>query len=779
MRWSLETFGSGMRATSMVEREREKSCARSLEVIMATGTEETVNQALRTKEAVKARYGSYAEVGGGREEAEACCGQDEPVEATCGFAVGEGMYGDAEMSVVPDGALGLSRGCGNPTGFADLQSGEVVVDFGCGAGMDVILAAQQVGPTGRVFGIDFADQMIERGEENAAKAGVAESVEFRVEDVTKTQLSDHSADVVISNCVINLCPDKPAAYREAFRVLRPGGRVAISDVVFIKPIPPELEQRFRSMSAGVLAWAMPEADYMDMVHQTGFTDVHVVACHPLGAGEVDAMAHCPGKEFSPAVDPADLETVQGNLASVKFTASKPQATEDDLTGEPQAIHDQTVDIAVMEGVQEILDSSRQVEELLASAQRAARTEAKNLLVSMQAPEEKLAEATLRAEDLRALLAKAQQPFDAANMWASQILQHSQAPEVKAPTETQQIREFEEVQTAAAQPGVIVERDVKEVVKGRYGAAAEQGGGEDAVCCPGETPASPSFAAEHGLYSQEELSLVPETAFSLSRGCGNPTGFADLQPGEVVVDFGCGAGIDVVLAAHKVGPTGKVVGADFTPQMIERAKQAVAEANVSDTTEFVVTDLERVELPDSVADVVISNCVINLCPDKAAVYREAFRILKPGGRLAISDIVYAGEIAPEVHQRFQSTWAGCVGGAIQEDHYFQIVQDAGFTTVEEVARHALPSKELEEMASCPGPNFTPAPAKDDIASAEGKVVSIKYTALKPQPPGTEENLYSCEMCGAEVKIVKKTVEDPNCPTLLCCGKPMKAKETPAL
>lgn len=285
-------------------------------------------------------------------------------------------------------------------------------------------------------------------------------------------------------------------------------------------------------------------------------------------------------------------------------------------------------------------------------------------------------------------------------------------------------------TAKAAAGVTPQEDVKEVVKGRYGACAERGGGEGAVCCPGETPASPSFAAEHGLYSQEELSLVPKTAFTLSRGCGNPTGFADLQLGETVVDFGCGAGIDVVLAAHKVGPGGKVIGVDFTPHMIERAKQTVAEANVTETAEFVVTDLERVEVPDGVADVVISNCVINLCPDKAAVYREAFRILKPGGRLAISDIVYAGEIDPEVRERFQSTWAGCVGGAIEEDRYFQIVRDAGFTEVGVVARHSLPPKELAEMACCPGPEFTPVPAKEDIASVEGKVVSIKFRAIKP-------------------------------------------------
>lgn len=273
-------------------------------------------------------------------------------------------------------------------------------------------------------------------------------------------------------------------------------------------------------------------------------------------------------------------------------------------------------------------------------------------------------------------------------------------------------------------------DVKNIVKGRYDAAAERGGGGAAVCCPGEAPASLSFAAEHGLYSRDELSLIPESAFNLSRGCGNPTGFAELQPGEVVVDFGCGAGIDVILAAHKVGPDGRAVGVDFAPHMIERAKAAVAEANLTETTEFVVADLERVELPDTLADVVISNCVINLCPDKEGVYREAFRVLKPGGRLAISDIVYTGTIDSEVHERFQSTWAGCLGGAIEEDRYFRIIRDAGFTDVEVVARHSLCAKELEEMACCPGLEFTPAPAQEDIASVEGQVVSTKFRARKP-------------------------------------------------
>lgn len=273
-------------------------------------------------------------------------------------------------------------------------------------------------------------------------------------------------------------------------------------------------------------------------------------------------------------------------------------------------------------------------------------------------------------------------------------------------------------------------EIKQTVKERYGKSVEMGGGKESCCCPSEAPARSSFATKHGLYGQEELSLVPEIALNLSKGCGNPTGFADLQSGEVVVDFGCGGGIDVILAANKVGEKGRVIGIDFTPQMIESAKQAVAEAGLTDRVELRVADMERLEFPDDFADVVMSNCVINLCPDKEAVYHEAFRILKPGGRLAISDINYTEKIDIQVQERFQSTWAGCVGGAIDDDNYFAIVKKAGFREIEIVARHTLTPKELEAMARCPGPEFTPAPAKEDIATVQGKVTSIKFIAIKP-------------------------------------------------
>lgn len=221
------------------------------------------------------------------------------------------------------------------------------------------------------------------------------------------------------------------------------------------------------------------------------------------------------------------------------------------------------------------------------------------------------------------------------------------------------------------------------------------------------------------------------ARDLSRGCGNPTGFAELAPGETVVDFGCGGGIDVILAARKVGAQGRVVGIDLSPPMIARAGQAVAAAGLAGPgVELHVADLTRSGLPAGSADVVTSNCVINLCPDKQEVYAEAFRILRPGGRLAISDVVLTAVIGTEVRARLQETWSGCLGGAIAEDAYWRTVERAGFGEIRVVSRHTLTPTELEAMASCPGEAFTPPPRAEDRVLVEGKVASVKFSAVKP-------------------------------------------------
>jgi ubiquinone/menaquinone biosynthesis C-methylase UbiE len=200
-----------------------------------------------------------------------------------------------------------------------------------------------------------------------------------------------------------------------------------------------------------------------------------------------------------------------------------------------------------------------------------------------------------------------------------------------------------------------------------------------------------------------------------------------------VDFGCGGGIDVVLAAHKVGENGKVVGIDFAPEMIERAKQAVIESGFQERDiELRVADMGKSQLPKDFANVIISNCVINLCPDKDAVYEEAFRILRSGGRLAISDIVLTKEIGSQLREGFQASWAGCLGGAILEESYWHTVRKAGFTEFQIVSRHTLTPMELKAMACCPGEEFTLPPNNEDLEIVQGKVDSVKFLAIKPPP-----------------------------------------------
>jgi len=200
-----------------------------------------------------------------------------------------------------------------------------------------------------------------------------------------------------------------------------------------------------------------------------------------------------------------------------------------------------------------------------------------------------------------------------------------------------------------------------------------------------------------------------------------------------VDFGCGGGIDVILAAYKVGEDGKVVGIDFAPQMIEQANKAVIESGLKDRDIVLrVADMGKSKLPNDFADVVISNCVINLCPDKAAVYEEAFRILRSSGRLAISDIVLIKDIDFQLRERFQATWAGCLGGAILERGYVHTLKKSGFAEFQIVSRHTLTPIELKAMACCPGEEFTPPPNKEDLEIVQGKVDSVKFTAIKPPP-----------------------------------------------
>ncbi len=187
------------------------------------------------------------------------------------------------------------------------------------------------------------------------------------------------------------------------------------------------------------------------------------------------------------------------------------------------------------------------------------------------------------------------------------------------------------------------------------------------------------------YSASELGDLPQEAVSMAAGCGNPTALSELRPGEVVLDLGSGGGLDALLAAQRVGPQGRVIGVDMTPEMIERAQESARKANAANV-EFRFGEIEDLPLEDASVDVIISNCVINLSPDKEAVFREAFRVLKPGGRMIVSDIVTQDEL-PKFVRESLAAWAGCVGGALEQEEYLQKIRTAGFVDVEVLQKSA--------------------------------------------------------------------------------------------
>jgi len=224
--------------------------------------------------------------------------------------------------------------------------------------------------------------------------------------------------------------------------------------------------------------------------------------------------------------------------------------------------------------------------------------------------------------------------------------------------------------------------IKKHVKKHYAELAK-----GTSCCDVPTCCYPSsrtsFAKMIG-YSDEELEGLPDSVISTVAGCGNPTALADLREGEVVLDLGSGGGIDAFLAAKKVGPKGKVIGVDMTEEMVQLAKEN-AEKMRAENVEFRLGEIENLPLEDEMVDVIISNCVINLSPNKDKVFREAFRVLKPGGRLLISDIVTQGELPNEIRENLEM-WAACVAGALDEKVYLQKIMDAGFEKVEVIAKN---------------------------------------------------------------------------------------------
>jgi SAM-dependent methyltransferase len=219
------------------------------------------------KEMVRARYGGIA-----TGASSSCCAPSDPAEQDVGGKAREMGYSTEELSAVPDGA-NLGLGCGNPQAIAAMQPGEVVLDLGSGAGFDCLLASRQVGPSGHVIGVDMTHEMLKKARENATKVG-AGNVEFRLGELENLPVADNTADVIISNCVINLVPDKPRVFREAFRALKPGGRLAISDVVNMKPLTSELASD-HALICGCVAGAAPALEIEAWLQAAGFRDVRV------------------------------------------------------------------------------------------------------------------------------------------------------------------------------------------------------------------------------------------------------------------------------------------------------------------------------------------------------------------------------------------------------------------------------------------------------------------------------------------------------------------------
>ncbi len=229
------------------------------------------------------------------------------------------------------------------------------------------------------------------------------------------------------------------------------------------------------------------------------------------------------------------------------------------------------------------------------------------------------------------------------------------------------------------------------------------------------------------YSKEELEALPEGA-DLGLGCGNPTALASIEEGETVIDLGSGAGIDCFLAAKKVGKEGKVIGVDMTPEMLDRARANAKNGNV-ENVEFRLGEIDNLPVADNTADLIISNCVINLAPDKKRVFEEAFRVLKPGGRVMISDIVLLGEL-PEALKASKEAYVGCISGAILKEDYLQTIKDAGFERVEVVSEATFP---VEDVIA--GENAQKILKDADLTTEEGlkaavKVSSVKVRAYKP-------------------------------------------------
>jgi len=271
---------------------------------------------------------------------------------------------------------------------------------------------------------------------------------------------------------------------------------------------------------------------------------------------------------------------------------------------------------------------------------------------------------------------------------------------------------------------MAEKDLKDVVKDKYGKAALRvTAGGDASCCDSAASRGERDPITSNLYACGEMSELPAEAVAASLGCGNPTALARLNAGEIVLDLGSGGGIDVLLSARRVGPTGKAYGLDMTDEMLALARENQKKAGVGNV-EFLKGEIEHIPLPDESVDVIISNCVINLSGDKDRVLTEAFRVLKPGGRFAVSDVVVRGEV-PTAIRRSVELWIGCVAGALEEQEYRDKLAKAGFEAIGVEPTRVYRAEDAREFFAGSGIDV------DAIAPAvEGKFMSAFVRAVKP-------------------------------------------------
>jgi arsenite methyltransferase len=267
-------------------------------------------------------------------------------------------------------------------------------------------------------------------------------------------------------------------------------------------------------------------------------------------------------------------------------------------------------------------------------------------------------------------------------------------------------------------------DIKEIVKEKYGQAALRVKSGGSSCCGASSGVGRGCdPITSNLYDSSQGEQVPEEAMLASLGCGNPTALAQLSPGEIVLDLGSGGGIDVLLSAKRVGPTGKAYGLDMTDEMLALANENKRKAG-AENVEFLKGEIEKIPLPDNSVDVIISNCVINLSADKDRVLREAFRVLKPGGRFAVSDVVTRGPIPDEIRHKVL-LWVGCIAGALDETEYRSKLRAAGFDLIEVEPTRVYRVEEAREFLSSAGVDV------DAIApQVDGKFMSAFIRAMKP-------------------------------------------------